>query len=380
LKNALPKGAEQGDQFMSKHIKKPAGETRRYVGIDLGDKKSRVCIVDEQGAIVTQEWVVTTPEAFLKRFGSEVAMCITMEVGTHSRWASDLLGRCGHDVRVADARQLALITNSDAKSDKRDARTLAQLLRADPRLLSPIEHRAETLQMDLTVVRMRDNLIETRTRLVSSVRGVVKATGARLPSCETAGFPQQVADQIPGPLRPALAPMLDVIDQLNEEIHEYNCLLEHWAQTRYQESSRLTQVKGVGTLTALTFMLTVGDKERFSRTRDIGSFLGLRPRLDQSGDSHPQLRITKAGDGLLRKTLVECAQYMVGPFGQDSDLRRWGLKMMEAGNGSKRARQRATVGVARRLAVLLMSLWKSGQSYDPLRHSRAQQSGAEVAA
>jgi transposase len=104
---------------MSKHIKKPAGETRRYVGIDLGDKKSRVCVVDEQGTIVTQEWVVTTPEAFLKRFGSEVAMCITMEVGTHSRWASDLLGRCGHDVRVADARQLALITNSDAKSDKR---------------------------------------------------------------------------------------------------------------------------------------------------------------------------------------------------------------------------------------------------------------------
>ena len=145
----------------------------------------------------------------------------------------------------------------------------------------------------------------------------------------------------------------------------------NWAQTRYGESSRLTQVQGVGTLTALTFMLTVGDKERFSRTRDIGSFLGLRPRLDQSGDSHPQLRITKAGDGLLRKTLVECAQYMLGPFGQDSDLLRWGLKMIEDGHGSKRARQRAVVGVARRLAVLLMSLWKSGQTYDPLRHSRA---------
>ena len=127
-------------------------------------------------------------------------------------------------------------------------------------------------------------------------------------------------------------------------------------------------------------MLTVGDKARFSRTRDIGAYLGLRPRLGQSGDNEPQLRITKAGDGLLRKTLVECAQYMVGPFGQDSDLRRWGLKMIEAGNGSKRARQRAVVGVARRLAVLLMSLWKSGQSYDPLRHSRARERSAEVAA
>jgi len=365
---------------MSKDIKQPAGETRRYVGIDLGDQKSRVCIVDEQGVMASQEWVMTAPEAFFKRFRGEAKMDIAMEVGTHSRWASDLLGRCGHEVRVADARQLALITNSNAKSDKRDARTLARLLRADPRLLSPIEHRAEKLQMDLTVIRMRDNLIETRTRLVSSVRGVVKATGARLPNCETASFPHQVTDLIPVPLRPALAPMLEVIDQVNEEIYEYDCLLEHWARTRYAESSRLTQVKGVATLTALTFMLTVGDKERFSRTRDIGSFLGLRPRLDQSGESHPQLRITKAGDGLLRKTLVECAQYMLGPFGEDSDLRRWGLKMIEAGNGSKRARQRAVVGVARRLAVLLMSLWKSGQSYDPLRHSRALESSQEVAA
>jgi len=365
---------------MSKDSKESAGETRLYVGIDLGDKKSRVCIVGEQGKMVSQEWVVTTPEALLKRFHGQPAMDIAMEVGTHSRWASELLGKCGHDVRVADARQLALISNSDAKSDKRDARTLAQLLRADPRLLSPIEHRAENLQMDLTVIRMRDNLIETRTRLISSVRGVVKATGARLPDCETTRFPQQVTDVIPEPLRAALAPMLEVIDQLNEQLYEYDCLLAHWALTRYTESSRLTQVKGVGTLTALTFMLTVGDKERFSRTRDIGSFLGLRPRLDQSGDSHPQLRITKAGDGLLRKTLVECAQYMLGPFGQDSDLRRWGLKMIENGNGSKRARQRAVVGVARRLAVLLMSLWKSGQSYDPLRHSRTQESSPEVAA
>jgi transposase len=365
---------------MEKDSKKTAEKTRRYVGIDLGDKKSRVCIVDEQGKIVSQEWVVTSPEAFLKRFGGEAPMLMAMEVGTHSRWASELLRRCGHDVRVADARQLALITNSDAKCDKRDARTLALLVRADPRLLSPIEHRAETLQQDLTAIRMRDNLIETRTRLVSSVRGVVKATGARLPHCETACFPTEVADGIPEPLRPALAPVLEVIDQLNEEVYEYDCRLEHWARTRYPDSTRLTQVKGVGTLTALTFMLTVGDKERFSRSRSIGGYLGLRPRLGDSGDSHPQLRITKAGDGLLRKTLVECAQYIVGPFGQDSDLRRWGLKVIEEGNGSKRARQRAVVGVARRLAVLLMSLWKSGQTYEPLRHSRARESNQEVAA
>lgn len=365
---------------MSKNIKKPVGETRRYVGIDLGDKRSRVCILDEQGEVVVQEWLMTTPEAVFKRFRGEARMDIAIEVGMHSRWVSNLLRRCGHTVVVADPRQLGLITKSDAKSDKRDARTLAQLLRADRRLLSPIEHRAEKLQMDLTVIRMRDNLVETRTRMITSVRGVVKGTGARLPSGETSSFPQQVSDLIPEPLRPALAPVLEVIDGLNESIYEYDCLLKQWAQTRYEESSRLTQVAGVGTLTALTFMLTVGDKERFSRSRDIGPYLGLRPRLGQSSENDPELRITKAGDGLLRKTLVECGQYIVGPFGQDSDLRRWGLTMIAAGNGSKRARQRAVVGVARRLAVLMMSLWKSGQAYEPLRHSQAGGSCPEVAA
>ena len=365
---------------MSKHSKTPAADAVRFVGIDLGDKKSRVCILDEPGNIVSQEWVVTTPEAFRKRFEGQAPMHIAMEVGTHSRWASELLRSCGHNVRVADARQLALITQSNAKSDKRDALTLARMLRADASLLSPITHRAEQLQMDLTLIRMRDNLVETRTRFVSSVRGVVKATGARLPDCGTANFSQQVGEQIPEPLRPALAPMLELIDQLNEKIYEYDCQLEHWARTKYAESSRLTQIHGVGTLTALMFMLTVGDKERFSRTRDIGSFLGLRPRLSQSGDIEPQLPITKAGDGLLRKTLVECAQSIVGPCGKDSDLRRWGLKRIESGNGSKRARQRAVVGVARRLAVLMMSLWKSGKSYDPLRHSRTLEANKEVAA
>jgi transposase len=190
-----------------------------------------------------------------------------------------------------------------------------------------------------------------------------------------------VAEAIPEPLRAVLAPTLEVIDQVNEQIYACDIMLEHWARTRYVESARrLKQVGGVGTLTALAFILTVGDKERFSRSRDIGSFLGLRPRLGQSGDSNPQLRITKAGDGYLRKTLVQCAQHIVGPFGQDSDLRRWGLKMVADGNGSKRAKQRAVVGVARRLAVLLMSLWRSGETYDPLRHSRSVEKEAEAAA
>ena len=188
---------------MSKDNGKAFGETR-YAGIDLGDRRSRLCLANEKGDIIAQEWVETTPEAFVKRFRGEPRMRIAMEVGTHSRWARELLEKCGHDVRVADARQLALITNSNAKSDKRDARLLARLVRADVSLLSPILHRPEKLQMDLSVVRMRDNLVETRTRLVNSVRGVVKTSGSRLPKCGTDRFPQCVVELIPQPLRPAV--------------------------------------------------------------------------------------------------------------------------------------------------------------------------------
>ena len=338
-------------------------------------------MLNEEGQVVVDEWVTTTPEAFLKRFSGQAKMRIAMEVGTHSRWASRVLRACGHDVRVADARKLELISKSNAKSDKRDARTLAQLVRADASLLSPIQHRDEGAQMDLTLLHMRDNLVASRTRLITSIRGVVKASGERLPECVSATFPQEVGEAIPEGLRPAVAPLLEVIDKLNEEIFGYDGTVEHWGRTRYPESARLSQVNGVGTLTAVGFMLTVGDKERFSRSRDIGSYLGLRPRLEQSGESQPELRISKAGDSYLRKMLVQCAQYILGPFGEDSDLRRWGLQVIEAGHGSKRAKQRAVVGVARRLAVLLMSLWKSGEKYEPLRHSRAQEeSVAEVVA
>jgi len=222
---------------MSKDSKNPTEAIGRYVGIDLGDKRSRVRMTDEQGKVLLEEWVATTPEAFFKRFSDRGRMCIALEVGTHSRWTSEVLGRCGHDVKVADARQLELIAKSNAKSDKRDARTLAQMVRAAPNLLSPIQHRAEAAQMDLTLLHMRDNLVETRTRLISSVRGVVKATGGRLPECASMTFPHEVGAAIPEGLRPAAVPLLEVIDKLNEEIYRYDCTVEHWARTRYPESA-----------------------------------------------------------------------------------------------------------------------------------------------
>jgi transposase len=135
----------------------------------------------------------------------------------------------------------------------------------------------------------------------------------------------------------------------------------------YPETALLNQVGGVGPITALRYVLTIEDPRRIERSRNVGAYLGLRPRQRQSGQRDPELRITKAGDRELRRLLVQCAQYILGPFGQDSDLRRWGLKL--AGRGAATAKKKAVIAVARKLAVLLHRLWLTGEVYEPLRNS-----------
>jgi len=157
---------------------------------------------------------------------------------------------------------------------------------------------------------------------------------------------------------------LAAVESVSEHIREYDEQIESTAKNRYPETALLQQVHGVGTLTALTYVLTVDDPHRFRRSRDAGAYFGLRPRRRESGDSRPQLRITKEGDAYMRKLLVQCAHHILGPFGADSDLRSWGLEL--AARGGKNAKKRALVAVARKLAVLLHKLWLTGEVYEPL--------------
>jgi transposase len=167
-----------------------------------------------------------------------------------------------------------------------------------------------------------------------------------------------------------LAPILTQIDNLTDAIAGYDAQIEHIALTRYQETARrLKRVAGVGTLSAMTFALCLGEPHRFRRSRDVGCYLGLKPDQKQSGESAPELGITKNANELLRRTLVQSAHYIIGAFGPDTDLRRRGLKLAGQGKGS---RKRALTAVARKLAVLLHRLWVSGETYRPLRQSPAE--------
>jgi transposase len=248
----------------------------------------------------------------------------------------------------------------------------------DTKLLAPIQHRDAKTQADLAVLRSRDVLVEARTKLINHVRGTVKTMGGRIASMSSEAFGSKAEASVPNELRVALAPVMEMIRGLTQQIRRYDKWVEEAAQQRYPQTSSLRQVPGVGALTSLAYVLTVQDPGRFSNSRKVGAYLGLRPKQAQSGQEDPQLRISKAGDGYLRRLLVGSAHYILGPFGPPCDLRTWGQKL--AVRGGKNAKKRAVVAVARKLAVLLHRLWVSQTPYEPQRAAKGRSWPAASAA
>ena len=349
-------------------------ETAATVGIDLGDKTHFVCVLDRDGNVLREGSIAATAVALEHVFGECAPLTIAIETGTHSPWVSRMLEGWGHRVLVANARKLRMIYRSDRKSDVRDAQMLARIARMDPELLSAIHHRGPKAQADLAVLKSRDALVKARTALIGHARGTVKAMGARLPSCSAASFHKRAKDAVPASLHPALGPVLATIEDLTVRIRGLDKQVEALCQEAYPDTENLRTIHGVGPITALGFILTIEEPERFARSRDVAVYLGLVPRRDQSGSSDKQLRISKAGGEFLRRLLVSCAHYILGCHGTDSDLRRWGLRL--CARGGKNARKRAVVAVARKLAVHLHALWVSGEPYEPLRHAERAQAAA----
>lgn len=348
------------------------------IGIDLGDKTSRYCVL--VGDEVREGSVPTTQKAMLARFGALPRCRIALEVGTHSRWVYRLLRDLGHEVYVANARQVRLITKSTRKDDRLDAQTLARLARVDPQLLRPIRHRSDEAQLDLVAIRVRAGLLEARTSLINTARGLVKSFGERLPDGDADQMGVERAAALPEALRHRLRPLLREVESLTAQIRECDLQIEQIARTKYPEIELLQQVHGVGTLIALSFVLTLEDGTRFAKSRDVGCYVGLRPKRGESGERRPQLSISKEGDVYLRKLLVQGAHGILRHRAPDTDLKRWGRKL--AARGGKNAKKRAIVAVARKLAVLLHRLWVSGEVYEPLRNhpAPARQSRARAAA
>lgn len=341
------------------------------IGLDVGDKQTHVCVLDQANGQVSGRSTFASSHEGLAGFvdawrGQSATTRVVLEVGTNSPWMSRGLVEAGFEVFVGNARELRFIFGSPVKTDVADAEKLARLGRVDPQLLRPIRHRTPQDQVQITALRARDGLVRTRAALVNRARGLAKASGCRLPTTSTRGFAARVLDEgvpVPPELRQVLRPLLEATAAVTEQIAAYDRMITQACQARYPETRTMSQVQGVGDLTALAVRLVLQDRERFRRSRDVGPYLGLTPGRDQSGEKDRSLGITKRGDPFARRLLVQSAHYILGPFGEDSNLRRFGLGLIERGV----AKKRAVTATARKLAVLLYRLWKTGEVYEPLR-------------
>lgn len=331
------------------------------IGCDVGDRKTTVCVLEGDG--VVERKTISTSETAIRKHFSRERCHIVMEVGAHSRWLSRLLESLGHRVTLANPRQVKLIAKARRKSDRRDAELLGRLGQADVQLLAPVEHRSEEAQSKLAVLKARELLVESRTRTIVHIRGVLKAAGIRLTKCDAKYFAKRQREHVPQVYQQALGPLFDQLDMLGKQIGAYDKQIKQMA-AEHRGASLMMQIQGVGVLSALAFALSIDDPKRFSKSREVGAYLGLVPRQRQSGDIDADLHITKAGDPFVRKMLVNAANYVLGPFAHDSDLRSYGLRV--ASRGGKRPGQRAKVAVARKLAVLMHRLWLTGEVYEPI--------------
>lgn len=341
------------------------------IGIDLGDIRHAVCITDSDGDILVEKSILNRRENLEALAEEYPGSLIAMEVGGHSPWISRLLTSKGAEVVVANARKLRAIYENDRKCDQLDARMLAKLVRVDRDLLKPIQHSSEETQRDFISIKLRTNLVRQRVNIISCVRFTLKSLGVRLPAPSTPSFVNAARAYLEAndraDLLRTIEPSLLAIDAISTQIKALDKKISDDIDSKYSEAARLQQIPGVGPVSALSFVLAVETPDRFPNTRDAGAYFGLVPRRDQSGETDKELPITKAGNQHVRQLLVQNAQYILGHYGPDSDLRRYGLRL--AARGGKAAKRKAVVAVARKLSVLMLVLWKNQSDYVPLKNA-----------
>jgi len=331
------------------------------VGIDNGDTYSQVCGRERNGDVVLERRVRTTEAGFRAVMGKLPPCRVLIEAGSMTRWIKTLLEGLGHQVKVADPRKLRRIYENENKSDVEDARQLSEEALDRWDRLREVRLRSQEAQERLAVLKARDELVRLRTALVNLARSVLKQDGVMVKKCVPEAFFKNAEPLVPEGLKAALGPVLCQVEALSGQIRSYDRWVAEKAKS--EPAVRLLQgVCSVGPITAAAYVWTLDNPDRFPRSRVVGAFLGLRPRRDQSGEMDRQLPITKAGNSFLRRLLTQCAQHILGRFGTDTAIRRWGLRLAE--RGGKRAKRKAVVAVARKLAVILHRLWVTGAVYE----------------
>lgn len=343
-------------------------------GIDVHQNYSRYSIIGKEGDEESAGKVKTTESAIRREFAHRERMRIVLESGTHAGWLSKVLEECGHEVIVAHARRIQLIAENRRKNDKIDAELLARLLRADLNLLTESYVRGEEAERVRTAIKARKHLVDCRTKLSNAIRGLVRKTGYRLESCTTRTIPKAVNDaDLPDAWKAVLAPLAFSVFVLTGWIDKMDRQLEEIAEN-YEIVEVFREICGVGTQTALAYAAAIEDPFRFRRSKQVGAYFGMVPSVSNSGnednDQNNTGRITKQGDGLVRSLLVQAAHTMLQEGRPESELRQFGKRIER-----KKGKKKAAVALARKLCIVMHTLWTTGREYDPWYYENHYGSG-----
>ena len=342
------------------------------IGMDVSDRKTQVCVMTKTGTTpkVVMETAIPTTKAGLANFlaRQDKSSPVVFETGMHCRWMNEVAGNMGFKVYIANPCRLQMITESKTKNDVNDARMLARIALADPGLLHPVKLRDADHQKMLNLHEMRNLLVKQRTGMVVQMRAIAKSMGFRIAKCSSVSFHKLDTSSWPKEFRDIAWPMIKNLEQLAITIKTYEKQIRELAQTPAFKAQveRLMEIHYVGLFVATGFVaVTGGDMDRFVKPRDIGPWLGVSPKQDQSGDIDRQCHITKAGSSLLRQLLVESAQMILKDGSYDTDLKVKGMRI--CARGAKIAKRKAVTAVARSLAVLMVAMLKKPDTpYVPL--------------
>jgi len=337
----------------------------RTIGLDLSARKSSYCVMNADAKRGAEGTLAMDRGAVTEFFQAQPPSRVVMEACTSARWVADVAESLGHEVVVANPRTFVLIAASSRKSDRNDARMLADFGQFRPDLLNPVTLRDPIAHNARSILIARDALVTCRTRLVNSVRSIMRDVGHILPACAAERFHARVRDLIPEDKVLVVGPLLQELESLSRTIGTYDATITKLCEETFPQTEVVQQVAGVGPITALGFVVTVGDPQRFPRSRDVAAYFGLTPRSYASGDKTPELSISKCGDAFMRRLLVGSASYILREGSPDTDLKRWGMAIRARGGQASKAKARTAV--ARKLAVLLHRLWVTGEVYRPLR-------------
>jgi len=336
-----------------------------YCGMDLHQWHTDVCVLGDDGVVQERARFLTNRERLERFFRGRKPMRVVMEAGGSSPWVARLVESCGHEVLVCNPRNVRVIAESTLKTDERDAETLARLARLDEGVLGSVRPRSEEAQQLRNELKVRGALVETRTKLINTTRGILRAMGYVVHGGSSRKFTGRVRQmELPDELARTVMPLLSQIDSVSEEIGR----CEEKLQERVKEMPEvrlLEEIPGVGPIVALYFVASVDDPDRYLSPRNVASFFGLRPVMRSSGKRSYYGRITRHGDPEMRRLLIQAAHALMRSNTR-CRLQDW-ARDLEARKG----KAKAMVALARKLAVLMVRLWRAGEVFEPYPNQKA---------